>query len=145
MKIIANGEGGLKFADEFGADDIGSYFFVPNGVDGTPSWVDNIRGAVLLGGDPATLGGWPFELARHIANARWDQKRGQIVTDVVASLKPLFAELANAVAGISPERFAELIEAGLDDVVVKADPISAEDLEAIAKKTRDEFRDDPIR
>lgn len=140
-KIIGDGKGSQKFADEFGADDIGKYFFVPNGVDGNPSWVDNIRGAWLLAGEPENGDGWSMELARHIANARWDEKRGQIVGDVVASLKPLFAEIAAAVAGISPERFEELIEEGLASVVVPAPEWTDEQRDAFAKAVVDEQHD----
>ncbi len=138
MKIIGNGQGSQKFADEFGADDIGQYFFVPNGVDGNPSWVDNIRASWLLAGEPVQGDGWAMELARHQANARWDQKRGQIVGDVVASLKPLFAEIASAVAGIDPARFETLIEEGLANVVVPAPEWTDEQRDAFAKAAADE-------
>lgn len=140
MKIIGDGKGGQKFADEFGADDIGRYFFVPNGPDASPSWVDNIRAAWILAGEPENgrPDTWDFDLARHIANARWDEKRGQIVTDVVASLTPLLEKIGAAVAGLSPESIREAIDAGLDGVVVKAAPITEADLEAIAKASADE-------
>lgn len=139
-KLIGNSNDGYKLVDEFGADNWASFAY--NGPGGT--FANNFAAAQALTERVDMDGGWTLDITYHQANARWDVKRGQIVTDVVTSLKPLFAEIASAVAGISPERFAELIEQGLDGVVVKAEPISAEDVEAIATATREAFRADPL-
>lgn len=138
MKIIGDGKGSQKFADEFGADDIGKYFFVPNGVDGNPSWVDNIRASWLLAGEPEQGSGWDMELARHQANARWAEKRGQIVGDVVASLTPLLEKIGAAVAGLSPETIRAAIDEGLSNVVVPAPEFTDADRAAFAKAVVDE-------
>lgn len=150
MKIIGDGKGSQKFADEFGADDIGNYFFLPGGVDGNPSWVENIRGSWLLAGEPdnGRAGSWDMDLARHQANARWDQKRGQIVTDTVNALRPLLDAIGTAVAGLSPETIRDAIDAGLKDVVVEAEPMSEQDRvelgKLIAEMTRQKLRDEPL-
>lgn len=149
-KIIGNGEGSQKFADEFGVDDIGNYFFLPGGVDGNPSWVDNIRGAWLFATEPENgrVGSWDMELARHIGNARWDQKRGQIVTDTVNALRPLLDQIGQAVAGLSPEAITKAIDAGLADVMIDPQPLDEATLARIAElsanATRQSLRDDPL-
>lgn len=149
-KIIGNGEGSQKFADEFGVDDIGNYFFLPEGVNGNPSWVDNIRGAWLLATEPENgrPGTWDMELARHIGNARWDQKRGQIVTDTVNALRPLLDQIGQAVAGLSPETIKKAIDDGLAGVIVEPQPLDEATLARIAElsasATRQTLRDDPL-
>lgn len=149
MRTISGPNGGQKFADEFGADDIASFFFVPNGVDNSPTWIDNIHAAWLLGGVPdgeqATDDGWVWELARHQADARWAAKRGLIVTDVVNALRPFFDALGQAVAGLDTKAIMDAIDKGLDSVVVKAQPIPDEVQEAIAQKTRELFKQDPLK
>lgn len=139
MKLIGNANDGYKFTDEMGADNWASFAFMQGGY----TFAHNFAAAQVLA-ERTDFSGPPLELVRHMANARWDLKRGQIVTDVVSSLKPLFAEIASAVAGISPERFSDLIEQGLKGVVVKAEPISEADREAIAEAVREEFRTDPL-
>lgn len=90
MKIIGGPGGAQKFADEFGADDIGEFFFTPNGAGGSPSWTDNILASWLLAGDPVNAKDqWQYDLARHIADARWNRKRAQIVADTVVALTPV--------------------------------------------------------
>lgn len=149
MKIISNSAGGQRFSDEFGSDDIGNYFFVPNGVDQTPTWSDNIYAAWLLAGKPeAAPDGWQYDLARHQANARWAQKRGEIVTDTVNALRPFLDALGQAVAGLSPEAIRTAIDEGLKGVVVEAEPLSEEETERLAaltaEVTRERFRTDPL-
>lgn len=140
MKFVGNAQDGYKLVDELGADDWAQYAFVQGGA----TFGDNLAAARILAEQTDVGHGWPLDLVRHIANARWDQKRGQIVTDTVAALRPLFAEIASAVAGISPERFAELIDAGLEGVVVKVEPVSDEDKAAIAEVVREKFRNEPL-
>lgn len=130
MKLIGNATDGYKFVDELGADNWAGFAFVQGGY----TFGDNLAAAKILA-EQVDVTGAPVELVRHMANARWDQKRSQIVTDVVTSLRPLFAEIAQAVAGISPERFAELIEDGLSTVVVPPAEISDEDKAEIARLT----------
>lgn len=145
MKIISSKAGGQRFVDEFGSDDIGEFFFTPNGPDKTPSWSDNIYASWLVAGKPEEAPeGWQFDLARHIANARWDRKRGQIVTDTVKALSPLLEQIGAAVAGLSKDAIQKAIADGLKDVVVEAEPLSDEDAAKIAALTRDEFRKDPL-
>lgn len=150
MRVIAGPNGGQAFADEYGFDPISDYFFVPNGVDAQPTWVQNILASWLLGGKPtaevnqATEDGWVYELARHQADARWNVKRGEIVTDVVNSLNPLLQKIAQAVAGLDPEVTKAAIAEGLKDVVVKAAPLSEEEAAKVAKATRDLFRAEPL-
>lgn len=149
MKIISDANGAQKFADEFGVDDIGAFFFVPNGPTGTPSWVDNINAAWLLAGQPeqGREGSWDLELARHIGNARWDAKRGQIVTDttrvvvpaIVAALTPLFEKLAPEIdMDAVSAAVHDAATAALADVVVTPEPLTEEQVAAIAKASADE-------
>ena len=144
MRVIAGPGGAQKFADEFGADDIGNYFYVPNGPEGSPSWVDNIHAAWLLGGKPEgeanTDNPWYFDLARHQANARWAQKRGEIVTDVTKALSPFLEKIGEALAGLSSEAVREAIEEGLSSVVLPSVEISEEDKADIARLSADELK-----
>lgn len=142
MQMIGNNNDGYKFMDELGADDWIQYSYV---VPGQATFMDNLVAAGLLAGAPVPAGGWPLQVARHMANTRWDQKRGQIVSDTVSALRPLFEEISKSVAGISPEKFADLIEKGLEAVVIKAEPISEEDRVALATAVREKFREDPPR
>lgn len=151
MRVIAGPNGGQAFADEYGFDPTSDYFFVPNGIDAQPTWVQNILASWLLGGKPtadvnqATEDGWVYELARHQADARWNVKRGEIVTDVVNSLSPLLQQIAQAIAGIEPEAVKAAIKEGLAGVVVKAEPLSDADREAVAKRTRELFAEQPLK
>lgn len=149
MNIIAGPNGAQKFADEFGADDIALFFYAP---EGGPSWSQNIHAAWFLDhGNPdtpptaTTADQWTYDLARHQANARWDLKRGQIVTDTVNALKPLFA----AISPLDKETFERLLAEGLASVVVEAPEVSEEDKAEIAalaaEATREKFRTDPLK
>lgn len=132
MKLIGNATDGYKFVDEFGADNWAGFAFVQGGY----TFGDNLTAAKLLA-EQVDYAGPSLELVRHMANARWGQKRGEIVTDVVNALKPAFAEIAAAVAGISPERFAALIADGLAGVVIPPAEISDADKAEIARLTVD--------
>lgn len=146
VKILANELGGQKFVDEFGADDIGEFFFTPNGPDNSPSWVDNIHAAWKLAGDPVQANGWDYELARHQANARWNRKRAQIVQEtasvvvpaMLAALTPLIKAIAPTVdLGALKAAVASAVDEALDDVTITSAPISDADRDKIAKTTVD--------
>lgn len=136
MRVVEDGKGQQMFMDELGADPIVQYFYAPNGWTGTPSGSENILASWALGDQekPDLEVGWRFELMRHQANARWAQKRSEIVKDVVTSLRPFFEELGEALAGLTASRVSDLITEGLQSVAPKVEPLSAEVLEAAARE-----------
>lgn len=132
MHIISTAAGAQKFADEFGADDIGEFFFTPNGPDQSPSWTDNIKAAWLLAGQPVQAADqWQYELARSIADARWNRKRAQIVADTVAALTPVLQLLT---PDIDNSVVQKAIDAAVANLHVQA-TISEADKQAIAALT----------
>ena len=145
MKIYGGPGGSQKFIDAMGADDIGEFFFVPQG---GPDWATNIYAAWAAFGEPENLDTpWHFDLARHIADQRWAKKRGQIVTEttqavvpaLVAAIKPLFAALAPQIDMAAVEASVrQATEAALADVVITPEPLNPTQIQQIAKASADE-------
>lgn len=138
-QLIGNSADGYKFVDELGADNWAQFAYTGPGSTFEGNW----EAANVLGDRLDMEHGWPLEIVRHMANARWDQKRAQIAADVIRGMAPLLAA-ASTGGGITEERFAQLLEDGLSKIQVNAAPISVEDQEALAERVREKFRDEPL-
>lgn len=133
MKIIAGPNGAQAFADEFGFDPTGNYFYVP---PGGPDWTKNILASWFLANKPdgefSTDDGWIYELARHQSNARWAQKRAQIVADTVAALTPVLQLLTPTIDDAVVQK---AIDAAVSKLTIPAPEISDADKSEIARLT----------
>ncbi|KQQ65694.1 M23 family metallopeptidase [Microbacterium sp. Leaf320] len=138
-QLIGNSKDGYKLVDELGADNWASFAYTGPGSTFEANWE-----AVNILGDRVDMeGGWGLETLRHMANARWDQKRSQIAAEVIKGIAPLLAATASG-GGLTEERFAQLLEEGLNKLKLNGPQISEADQDALAEAVRQKFREDPL-
>ncbi|QIG40669.1 M23 family metallopeptidase [Microbacterium sp. 4R-513] len=129
MKTIRRPEGTIFFADEIGADHVGSYRTPDIGLGEFLESMSKVFGAT------EEVSAREFDIAVAIAQRRWAAKRAEIVNEVVAKLTPI---VAGAQPVIDPALIRDAILSTLDGLDAGLDPAT---IDAIANNIANDQHD----